>query len=369
MSSLLHYYRVADLHVNPALQKKASDAGFTMLSSEVCYNIQATAPLDAEETKKLEYLLRETFEPEKFGTKSFLSGQVVEVAPRQQFTSAWSTNAVSICHSIALQKIVRIEKSRRYQVEAKGASLTQFAKLVHDRMTECEYPKGITTFEEHQEPEAWTKVPVMAQGAKALEDLSKQKGLGYDEQDIAYYLRVFKDELKRDPTTVECFDLAQGNSEHSRHWFFGGKVVIDGEDMPLTLFQWVKRPLKERISNSVIGFHDNSSALRGYSHTAFLPLGSTVAQPTAFKEVTKDFDITLTVETHNFPCGIAPFPGAETGAGGRIRDGESTGKGSLVVAAVAGYATGNLHIPGYKMPWEFDDFKYPSNMAPPLQAR
>lgn len=49
-------------------------------------------------------------------------------------------------------------------------------------------------------------------------------------QDIAYYLRVFRDELKRDPSTVECFDLAQGNSEHSRHWFFGGKVVIDGEE-------------------------------------------------------------------------------------------------------------------------------------------
>ncbi len=28
-------------------------------------------------------------------------------------------------------------------------------------------------------------------------------------------------------------------------------------------------------------------------------------------QVTKDFDITLTVETHNFPCGIAPFPGAK----------------------------------------------------------
>lgn len=26
--------------------------------------------------------------------------------------------------------------------------------------------------------------------------------------------------LKRDPTSVELFDLAQSNSEHSRHWFF-----------------------------------------------------------------------------------------------------------------------------------------------------
>ncbi|OLP99704.1 putative phosphoribosylformylglycinamidine synthase, chloroplastic/mitochondrial [Symbiodinium microadriaticum] len=41
---------------------------------------------------------------------------------------------------------------------------------------------------------------------------------------------------------------------------------------------------------------------------------------------------------------------------------------SPVVAAVAGYAVGNLHIPGYDMPWEHKDFKYPSNMAPPLQV-
>lgn len=32
-------------------------------------------------------------------------------------------------------------------------------------------------------------------------------------EDIAYYLRVFKDELKRDPTTVECFDLAQAQKK------------------------------------------------------------------------------------------------------------------------------------------------------------
>ncbi|OLP99714.1 putative phosphoribosylformylglycinamidine synthase, chloroplastic/mitochondrial [Symbiodinium microadriaticum] len=113
---LLHYFRVADLHLSPALQKKAADAGFTMVGSEICFNIQATGSLDADETKKLEYLLCETFEPEKFGSKSFLTGTVMEVGPRQQFTSAWSTNAVSICHSIALTKIVRIEKSRRYQV-------------------------------------------------------------------------------------------------------------------------------------------------------------------------------------------------------------------------------------------------------------
>ena len=30
----------------------------------------------------------------------------------------------------------------------------------------------------------------------------------------------------------------------------------------------------------------------------------------------------------NFPTGVAPFPGASTGTGGRIRDNEATGRGS-----------------------------------------
>jgi len=34
----------------------------------------------------------------------------------------------------------------------------------------------------------------------------------------------------------------QSNSEHSRHWFFGGTMVIDGETMPDTLFNMVKTP-------------------------------------------------------------------------------------------------------------------------------
>merc|ERR1740138_1775270 len=274
---------------------------------------------------------------------------------------------------MGLNKVTRIEKSRRYSISSNhnGHSCEILAPLVHDRMTECVYPNGINCFQSHAEAEKWTVVPVMKEERAALERLSREKGLGYDEQDLTYYLRVFKDELKRDPTTVECFDLAQGNSEHSRHWFFGGRAVIDGTPEPKSLFDWVKKPFKERPANSTIAFKDNSSALCGFQHTALSPVPAAErgpAAPGAFKEVQRDFDVTLTVETHNFPCGIAPFPGAETGAGGRIRDRQSTGQGSLVVPAVAGYAVGNLHLPGYSLPWESNEFKYPSNMAPPLQV-
>lgn len=60
----------------------------------------------------------------------------------------------------------------------------------------------------------------------------------------------------------------------------------------------------------------------------------------------RDWDVLLTAETHNFPCAVAPYPGAETGAGGRIRDTHATGIGSIMGAATAGYCVGNLHIDG-----------------------
>ena len=42
----------------------------------------------------------------------------------------------------------------------------------------------------------------------------------------------------------------------------------------------------------------------------------------------------LTAETHNFPSGVAPFPGAETGTGGRLRDVQATGRGAHTVAGI-----------------------------------
>ena len=90
-------------------------------------------------------------------------------------------------------------------------------------------------------------------------------------------------------------------------------------------------------------------------------------EPSPFVAADLDYDILFTAETHNFPSGVAPFPGAETGTGGRIRDTHATGRGSLVVAGTAAYCVGNLRIPGYPLPWEDPDFAYPSNLASPLR--
>ena len=101
-----------------------------------------------------------------------------------------------------------------------------------------------------------------------------------------------------------------------------------------------QRRLEANRRNSVIAFSDNSSALRGAHTTLLAP--ERPGTPSAFVTRKVDYDILFTAETHNFPSGVAPFPGAETGTGGRIRDTHATGSGSLVGAATAGYAVGCL---------------------------
>jgi phosphoribosylformylglycinamidine synthase len=361
-----------------AAQKLVSPA-VCGIATEFCFNVAASGPLKPGEMRLLRWLLAETFEPENLSDQSFLiphsairnPHSILEVGPRMNFTTAWSTNAVSVCHACGLRKVTRIERSRRYRLELAGtASLTKkqgaaFLSLVHDRMTECPYPEPLTTFETGIRPEPVRIIPLMEQGRPALEKINRDMGLGLDDWDLDYYTNLFVREIKRNPTNVECFDLSQSNSEHSRHWFFRGKLIVDGKEAPDTLMKIVKATWEANRNNSVIAFSDNSSAITGFEMTTVVP--ETPGMPSAFRESRRKYHIIFTAETHNFPSGVAPFPGAETGTGGRIRDVQATGTGGLVVAGTAAYCVGNLRIPGYELPWEDATYAYPNNLAPPLQ--
>ena len=341
------------------------------IDSEYCFNVDAATGLTAHQLVVLAWLLRETFEPEQFGLESFLGsdGVVLEVGPRMNFSTAWSTNAVSICHACGLEKIRRIERSRRYRLRSAGQlneeQRLQFLGLVHDRMTECPYSEPLESFETGVEPEPTFMVPLMREGRAALERINQEMGLAFDDWDLDYYTDLFVNKVGRDPTNVECFDIAQSNSEHSRHWFFKGRLIIDGEEVRKDLIALIQEPLKANPNNSVIAFKDNSSAIRGYPIKTIVP--ARPGEPAPFVASDLDYHIIFTAETHNFPSGVAPFPGAETGTGGRLRDVHAAGKGSLYVAGTAAYCVGNLRIPGYELPWEDPGFAYPGNLATPLE--
>jgi phosphoribosylformylglycinamidine synthase len=234
-------------------------------------------------------------------------------------------------------------------------------------MTECVYECTLQTFiPASYTPETIKVVPLLEKGRLALEEANQTMGLGFDEWDLDYYTKMFTETLQRNPTDVECFDLGQSNSEHSRHWFFGGKMIIDGEEKQGTLFSMVKAtlPPASEPTNSVIAFHDNSSAIQGFPTVTLTPLDPTTSSALKANHLT--LHPILTAETHNFPCGVAPFAGAETGTGGRLRDVQATGRGAHTLAGVSAYCVGNLHIPGNPFPWE-EDVCYSSSLATPLE--
>lgn len=159
------------------------------IHTEYCFNVEVTTALSSEETRKLLWLFAETYEPEHTGTASYLhirAGQentetIIEVGPRLAFSTAWSSNCVSMCHSCGILGVTRIERSRRYKLIASepltDSIVNAFIGMVHDRMTECVYPSHLTTFTSTVTPEPVTVIPIMEQGKTALETLNRTKVL------------------------------------------------------------------------------------------------------------------------------------------------------------------------------------------------
>lgn len=142
---------------------------------------------------------------------------------------------------------------------------------------------------------------------------------------------------------------------------------MNDQEIPDSLIDMVASTQKTTNPNNVIKFNDNSSAIQGFSDLSILiPENSTESSSMEIRK-NQTRHIIFTAETHNFPTGVAPFPGATTGTGGRIRDVQAAGRGGHVVAGTAGYSFGNLNIPGYKLEWEDEKEFYPHNFASPLR--
>lgn len=345
---------------------------FRLVSTEFCFYVEISRSLNQTEEYNLKWLLKSfvgSLSDESAFSDISKNQFLVEIGPRLNFSTPFSTNAVSICANVNLP-VMRLERSIRYVFELSEENFSDCTRnlvisSLYDKMTECVYEEPISSFEIEVKTEPWEEVDILGKGMKALEDINDKYGLALDEQDKELYYKIFKEELNKNPTTVECFDLAQSNSEHSRHWFFKGKLIIDGVLAKQNLFQMIMKTQDQSHPNNVIKFSDNSSAIRGYRTAILSPVDSD--QPSYFKTKSTFRHIIFTAETHNFPTGVSPFSGAATGTGGRIRDVQAAGRGAHVIAGTAGYSFGNLNIPGYDLPWEDKSFSYPSNLALPVK--
>ncbi|EDW02888.1 phosphoribosylformylglycinamidine synthase [Drosophila grimshawi] len=300
---------------------------------------------------------------------------LVEIGPRFNFSTPYSTNCVNIFQNLGYKEVRRMECSTIYLLTFAQAAatreLSRYVSVLGDRMTQCIYTESNMprdSFDEQlpAEQAAWSYVPVLEQGRPALEEINRELGLAFTDYDLDYYAELFGQTLKRNPTTVELFDCAQSNSEHSRHWFFRGRMLHAGKELPRTLIQLIMDTQSNTNPNNTIKFSDNSSAIVGFTHDALQPLE--IGVPGAVQVQRIESDLIFTAETHNMPTAVAPFSGATTGTGGRLRDVQGVGRGGLPIAGTAGYCVGALHIPGYSQPYEPKGMKYPGSFAPPLQV-
>lgn len=207
-----HYYRKTEPSHSllPSTKEQLKALGLTgdadkisTVETESCFNVQITTALSEVQKERLEWLLTETFEKGnlKQETSAFDAETVdgafwqVEFGPRMTFTSAFSSNAVSICKSCGLP-IGRLELSRRFRFVLTSTLSDEAVKvlksMLHDKMTEEEYTTTLTTFDNGATAAPVTTIPIMEQGRPALEKINEEKGLGFDEFDLDYYTKLFK---------------------------------------------------------------------------------------------------------------------------------------------------------------------------------
>ena len=298
------------------------------------------------------------------------------VTPRKGTISPWSSKATDIFRNCSLAGVARVERGIRYRVAVGGAALVPgpetaaLMNVLHDRMTEGVYA-AIDDLFACPPPRPGRTYDVLSKGVEAIREANVEIGLAISEQEMQYLADSFK-AAGRNPTDTELVMFGQVNSEHCRHKIFGAKFVIDGKEMPNSLFGMIKNTHKKNGKGTLVAYKDNSSVVEGFETEMFQPLATPIgARRNSGKEHVYSFrkvqlDQLMKVETHNHPTAISPFPGAATGVGGEIRDEAATGSGSRTNAGICGFMVSDLHIPGFPQPWEREYAEFPKRLATPL---
>ena len=286
--------------------------------------------LEANDIEKLSWL---------YGDAQFINEQTIEgyfVGPRKEMVTPWSTNAVEITQNMNLSGILRIEEF--FPVDSEDAN--------YDPMLQTLY-RGLTqnVFEVNHQ----------AAPIKYIDDLdsyNEAEGLALSKEEIDYLHDVEK-QLSRSLTDSEVFGFAQINSEHCRHKIFGGTFIIDGKEMPSSLFAMIKRTTAENPNAILSAYKDNVAFAKGPTIEQFAPQSAATSDYFVIRNI--DSVISIKAETHNFPTTVEPFNGAATGTGGEIRDRMGGGIGSCPIAGTAVYMTSYPRLKsqdGNIRPWE-----------------
>ena len=278
---------------------------------KICFHLNGKIELEQEDYIKTILLSgQEEFSPDEYFLKNH-----IEIGPRKNFKTSWNSNVIQILRRCGIFNVESIE-------------YTTF------------YPRNIDPnidnmlYEEFKDSDS-TREFIKAYYVLDIKKFNEKYKLGFDSQDLDYYKDFFTN-IQRPPTNVELYDLSQCNSEHARHWFFRGKFSLDGNIInESNLINKLKTTLNKN-GNSLISFKDNASVLKGKLEEGLILVDHKL------QKIKSHINFSYKAETHNFPTGISPFPGAATGVGGRIRDNLAVGNGGRLIAGTAGYCVGDV---------------------------
>lgn len=286
---------------------------FFKKGANTIYAVGADHALSPKELEKLEWLLGGIQVQDDTLRGTF-------IGPRKEMITPWSTNAVEITQNMAMTGIERIEEF----------TTTKEKDPKYDKMLQRVYHTlDSDTF-------TITRTPDPIVYIDNIEAYNKSEGLALSPEEVDY-LKGLGKRLGRPLTDSEVFGFSQVNSEHCRHKIFGGTFIIDGEEMPTSLFNLIKKTTKEYPNKVISAYKDNVAFIDGPKIEQFAPVNPD--QPDFFEVKEIDSVISLKAETHNFPTTVEPFNGAATGSGGEIRDRLGGGRASLPLAGTAVYMT------------------------------
>jgi len=294
--------------------------------SNKVYAVQTRAELSQKDISKLSWL---------FGNQPKINMASLDaffVGPRAAMITPWSTNATEITQNMGVSGIIRIEEYRTVPED-----YADFDPMLSEKYTVLN--QGLFS------------IDIVPESILEISDIAaynEQEGLSLSDEEVDYLVRLAS-KLGRNLTDSEVFGFSQVNSEHCRHKIFNGIFVIDGEEMPSSLFSLIKKTAQENPNDIVSAYKDNVAFVKGPVVTQFAP--QTADQPDYYIEEDFESVISLKAETHNFPTTVEPFNGAATGSGGEIRDRLAGGKGSLPLAGTAVYMTAYSRLTEDR-PWE-----------------
>lgn len=290
------------------------------------FAVQTTQQIAQEDIDKLTWLFGNQPKIEAASLDAFFVG------PRAAMVTPWSTNATEITQNMGITGIVRIE-----EFQAISKDFTDY-----DPMLSQKY-KGL-----NQDIFTINIVPEPILEIENIAAYNQKEGLALSDEEVEY-LEGLSKKLGRKLTDSEVFGFSQVNSEHCRHKIFNGTFVIDGQEMPSSLFKLIKKTSEANPNDIVSAYKDNVAFIKGPKAVQFAP--KSADKPDFYEEKEFDSVLSLKAETHNFPTTVEPFNGAATGSGGEIRDRLAGGKGSLPLAGTAVYMTSYSRLEANR-PWE-----------------